>query len=77
MDTNNRLTACRAWLQSNNYQALIVPTNDPHFSEYVADHWRSRQWLSGFSGSAGTAVITADQAIVSGWPSTIPDAQQY
>ncbi|MBT7551018.1 MAG: M24 family metallopeptidase, partial [Gemmatimonadetes bacterium] len=52
-------------MQSRHYDALIIPTNDPHFSEYVAEHWQARQWLSGFSGSAGTAVITADQAIVS------------
>ena len=65
MQTNNRLRSCRAWLQDNGYQALIVPTNDPHFSEYVADHWRCRAWLSGFDGSAGTAIVSADAAIVS------------
>ncbi len=52
-------------MQSWHYDALIIPTNDPHFSEYVAEHWQTRQWLSGFSGSAGTAVVTVDQAIVS------------
>ncbi len=52
-------------MQSRDYDALIVPSNDPHFSEYVAAHWKSREWISGFSGSAGTAVITAQQAIVS------------
>ncbi|NKB68884.1 MAG: M24 family metallopeptidase [Candidatus Latescibacteria bacterium] len=61
----DRLDPCRAWMQALGYDALIVPTNDPHFSEYVADHWGCRQWLSGFSGSAGTAVVTADKAIVS------------
>ena len=64
MQTNNRLRSCRAWLQDNGYQALIVPTNDPHFSEYVADHWRCRAWLSGFDGSAGTAIVSADAAIL-------------
>lgn len=44
---------------------LIIPSNDPHFSEYVADHWKTREWASGFSGSAGTAVITQQEAIVS------------
>ncbi len=42
--------------------AYIVPSADPHQSEYVADHWKSRAWISGFTGSAGTAVITADMA---------------
>ena len=65
MQTDDRLYTCRAWLQDNGYQALIVPTNDPHFSEYVAHHWRCRAWLSGFDGSAGTAVVSADAAIVS------------
>ena len=65
MENNHRLAACRAWMQSRDYDALIVPSNDPHFSEYVAAHWKSREWISGFSGSAGTAVITAQQAIVS------------
>ena len=61
----DRLLKCRAWMQAHGYDALIVPTNDPHFSEYVADHWCCRQWISGFSGSAGTAVITAEKAVVS------------
>ena len=65
MDDNDRLDTCRAWMQSRHYDALIIPSNDPHFSEYVAAHWQAREWISGFSGSAGTAVITAEKAIVS------------
>ncbi len=42
--------------------AFIVPTADPHMSEYTADHWQSRKWLTGFTGSAGTAVVTATEA---------------
>ncbi len=42
--------------------AYIVPSADPHQGEYVADHWKSRPWLSGFTGSAGTLVVTADHA---------------
>lgn len=42
--------------------AFIVPSTDPHMSEYVAPHWKSREWITGFNGSAGTAVITLDQA---------------
>jgi Xaa-Pro aminopeptidase len=45
-----------------NVDAIIIPTNDPHFSEYVADKYKCREWLTGFSGSAGTAVVTQDHA---------------
>lgn len=44
--------------------ALIIPSNDPHFSEYVADHWRSLAYISGFDGSAGTVVVTANEALL-------------
>lgn len=42
--------------------AYIIPSADPHQGEYVADHWKSRAWISGFTGSAGTVVVTADHA---------------
>jgi Xaa-Pro aminopeptidase len=42
--------------------ALIIPSSDPHMSEYVAQHWKEREWVSGFNGSAGTAVITRKDA---------------
>jgi Xaa-Pro aminopeptidase len=42
--------------------AYIIPTNDPHQSEYVADHWKSREWISGFTGSAGIIVVTRGHA---------------
>ncbi len=42
--------------------ACIIPTNDPHQSEYVANHWKAREWISGFTGSAGLVIITKDQA---------------
>ena len=59
------LEILRVWMNENMLDVLIIPTNDPHFSEYVADHWKTREWASGFSGSAGTAVITQQEAIVS------------
>ena len=43
-------------------QAFIIPSTDPHLSEYVAPHWQSREWISGFTGSAGTVVVTAKDA---------------
>lgn len=42
--------------------AFIIPGTDPHLSEYSADHWKARGWISGFNGSAGTAVVTEKQA---------------
>ena len=42
--------------------AFIIPSTDPHMSEYLADHWKFRKWVSGFTGSAGTVVILADKA---------------
>ena len=45
-------------MSDNNIAAIIIPTNDPHFSEYPPKHWAIREWISGFTGSAGTVVIT-------------------
>ena len=59
---NERLAALRAQLRNNNLDAWIEPTGDPHQSEYVADHWKAREWLSGFSGSAGTLIVTQSHA---------------
>lgn len=42
--------------------ACIIPSGDPHLSEYPAQHWKVREWLSGFTGSAGTLVVTAEEA---------------
>lgn len=47
---------------SNYIKAFIIPSTDPHLSEYVAPHWMSREWISGFTGSAGTVVVTMDKA---------------
>ena len=52
----------REYMRKKNIDAFIVPSNDPHFSEYVADYWKCREWLSGFTGSAGTVVATAKKA---------------
>lgn len=59
---NNRLQALRALFSHEGIQAFIIPSTDPHLSEYVAPHWKSREWISGFTGSAGTIVVTASQA---------------
>ncbi|MDR0688583.1 MAG: aminopeptidase P family protein, partial [Prevotellaceae bacterium] len=56
------LSALRAYMKRQDLAAVIVPTNDPHFSEYVAAHFKCREWLTGFTGSAGTAVVTQSDA---------------
>ncbi|MFZ5517354.1 MAG: aminopeptidase P family protein [Candidatus Zhuqueibacterota bacterium] len=58
----DKLSTLRKILSKRNLDAWIVPSADPHQSEYVADYWKTREWLSGFTGSAGTLVITLSQA---------------
>ena len=57
-----RLAALRAAMQQHGVTAALVPTADPHLSEYLPEHWQARAWLSGFDGSAGTLVVTQDHA---------------
>lgn len=57
-----KLDELRSLLVKNKIDAYIIPSNDPHFSEYVADRWKSREWISGFTGSAGTVVVTLYEA---------------
>lgn len=59
---NERVGRLRSWMKENGFTAFVSPSSDPHNSEYVADHWKSREWISGFSGSAGTAVVTLEHA---------------
>lgn len=61
-EIKNRITALRKFMQSNELAAFIVPSTDPHSGEYVPEHWESRKWVSGFTGSAGTVVITMNDA---------------
>ena len=57
-----RIHSLRMTFRPNNIKAFIIPSTDPHLSEYVAPYWMSREWISGFTGSAGTAVILMDKA---------------
>lgn len=59
---NERVGRLRSWMKENGFTAFVFPSSNPHNSEYVADHWKSREWISGFSGSAGTAVVTLEHA---------------
>ncbi|MBQ8190614.1 MAG: aminopeptidase P family protein [Bacteroidaceae bacterium] len=61
-EVRNRIGHLREYMKENGVQAVIVPSTDPHGSEYVPDHWKLREWISGFNGSAGTAVITLNEA---------------
>ncbi|MGN6740518.1 aminopeptidase P family N-terminal domain-containing protein [Dyella sp.] len=57
-----RLAALRQAMATHNVAACLVPTADPHLSEYLPDHWAAREWLSGFTGSAGTLLVTPTHA---------------
>ena len=59
---NQRLAMLREVMRREHLYAFIFPSTDPHQSEYVADHWKGREFISGFNGSAGTAVVTLDGA---------------
>lgn len=59
---SDKLTALRAEMAKNNINAWIIPSSDAHESEYVADYWLGREWLSGFTGSAGTLIVTTNDA---------------
>lgn len=59
---NERLKALRAVMQENGIDAYIIPSSDAHKSEYVAEHWATRAWISGFTGSAGLAIVTQEHA---------------
>lgn len=59
---NTRVAHMRQVMRSEGVDALLVPSADPHLSEYLPGYWQGRQWLSGFHGSVGTLVVTADFA---------------
>ena len=59
-----RIDLLRGLMANDGISAAIIPQTDPHQSEYIADHWQVRRWLSGFTGSAGTLVITSDKALL-------------
>ena len=61
-EINQRLERWREVMRREHLSAFIFPSTDAHQSEYVADHWQGRTWISGFNGSAGTAVVTMKSA---------------
>ena len=62
MKTDERLAALRAEMKKRNIDAYVIPTDDFHGSEYVGAHFKCREYMSGFTGSAGTLVVTEDRA---------------
>lgn len=64
MNVNERISSLRKLMIEKGITAYLIPTSDPHQSEYVADYYKGRTWISGFTGSAGTIIITQDEAIL-------------
>ncbi len=75
MTTAEKVQALRLWMKAQAdgtnamhagkpVTAYLVPTADPHNDEYIPDHWKCREWLTGFTGSAGTAIVTPDEALL-------------
>lgn len=62
MTINDKIAALRAKMQENQLDAYLIPSSDPHQSEYVAPHWKCREWISGFTGSAGLVIVTTNHA---------------
>ncbi len=61
MQVKERVQKLKDLMKKNGIDAYIIPSSDPHQSEYVATHWGSRKWITGFTGSAGTAVVTLEK----------------
>lgn len=62
MNINQRIVSLRQEMKKKNVDAFLIPSSDPHQSEYVAAHWQARKWISGFTGSAGIVVVTDNHA---------------
>lgn len=58
----NRIASLRNFMRKHKLSAFIIPSTDPHSGEYIPKHWEARKWISGFTGSAGTVVVTLDKA---------------
>lgn len=59
---HKRINNLRKFMEDKDIHAFIIPSTDSHLSEYPASHWASREWISGFTGSAGTVVVTREKA---------------
>jgi Xaa-Pro aminopeptidase len=63
-EIKERINSFRSEMRNAGVTAAIIPQTDPHLGEYIADHWQVRRWLSGFTGSAGSLVITDKEALL-------------
>jgi Xaa-Pro aminopeptidase len=61
-NAKEKMQALREWMKIEKVDGCIIPSTDPHISEYPPEHWKIREWLSGFTGSAGTVVVTLEKA---------------
>jgi Xaa-Pro aminopeptidase len=64
MTINEKITALRTSMKTHQVEAVIISSSDPHLSEYLAPCWQDRLWMTGFTGSAGTAIVTMDHAML-------------
>lgn len=64
MKINDRIDCIRKEMKRNEVDAYIIPSTDDHMSEYVSEYWKGREWISGFTGSAGTIVITMKECLL-------------
>ena len=62
MERKERLDLLRKVLAGDDISAMIIPSTDPHFGEYIPDHYKVLEWLSGFTGEAATLVVTQEEA---------------
>lgn len=62
MNITQRIETLRQWMRTQGLSAYLIPTADPHNDEYIPAHWMCREWISGFTGSAGMAVVTLTEA---------------
>lgn len=60
LEIKRRISLLRSFMKEQGVSAFITPSTDPHSGEYTPEHWESRKWISGFTGSAGTAVVTLE-----------------
>ena len=64
LSISQKIESIRKEMRENGLSGYIIPTSDPHLSEYPAAHWKARAWISGFDGSFGTVVLTLKEAVL-------------
>ena len=64
MNIKDKLTSLRNLMDFNDLKGIVINCTDPHLSEYVTPHWRTIEWISGFTGSYGKVVLTKSRAVL-------------